>query len=149
MPQAFPHHYRTRAEATPEGPVRVGAEGLASIETLPPPEFDGPGGYWSPETLLLSAVADCFTLTFRRVARASKLEWEDLQVEVHGVLDRVDEATRFTHLTIAPRLRLAAGASETLALTVLKKAKSLCLISNSLNATSELAPQVLAAAAQG
>jgi organic hydroperoxide reductase OsmC/OhrA len=147
MPQAFPHHYRTRAEAKPEGPVRVSAEGLSTIETLPPPEFDGPEGYWSPESLLLSAVADCFTLTFRRAARASHLEWQDLQVEVHGVLDRVDEVTRFTHLTISPRLQLAAGASETLALTVLKKAKSLCLISNSLKAQSELAPQVLAARA--
>ena len=141
--QPYPHHYRTQGEGRPEGTVRLVSAGLPALETISPPEFGGPEGYWSPETLLLGSLTDCYILSFRSVARASRLEWQDLQVEVRGVLDRVDGVTRFTHYTIAPRLQLAPGASESLALTVLKKAKSVCLISNSLNAQGELAPQVL------
>lgn len=134
----LPHHYSVAAAGTEEGTVRVSAHGLPDLQTLPPPEFGGPGGTWSPETLLLGAVADCYVLSFRAVARASRLEWRSLDVDVQGVLDRVEGVTRFTRLTIAPRLQLAPGASATLARTVLRKAKSVCLVSNSLNADSEL-----------
>ncbi|GAB3657992.1 OsmC family protein [Ramlibacter alkalitolerans] len=142
MIEAFPHHYRAHGAGTPEGAVRVEAAGLPAIETLPPPQFGGPEGYWSPESLLLSAVADCYVLSFRSVAHASRLQWIDLQVDVDGVLDRVDGIVRFTHLTLSACLTAAEGSSATLALTVLKKAKSLCLVSNSLIAESVLVPDV-------
>lgn len=141
--QAYPHHYRTEGESRPEGTVRLASAGLPALESTSPPEFGGPEGYWSPETLLLASLTDCYILSFRAVARASKLEWVDLRVEVQGVLDRVDGVTRFTHVTISPRLQLTVDASETLALTVLKKSKSVCLISNSLNAQGELVPQIV------
>ena len=48
---------------------------LPDLETAPPPEFDGPGGLWSPENLLCAAVADCFILTFRAIASFSRLSW--------------------------------------------------------------------------
>jgi organic hydroperoxide reductase OsmC/OhrA len=31
-------------------------------------QLGGPGGQWSPETLLVAAAAECFILTFRAVA---------------------------------------------------------------------------------
>ena len=68
----FPHHYRARVGIAPEGEVSLDSEGLAQIRSLPPPEFGGPGGYWSPETLLLAAVGDCMMLTFRAIAKASR-----------------------------------------------------------------------------
>jgi peroxiredoxin-like protein len=140
--QALPHHYRVQAQGGQQGSVRVLADSLDAIETSPPPEFGGPGGEWSPETLLVAAVADCYVLSFRAVARASRLEWHSLDVDVDGVLDRVDGITRFTHFTLRPRLRLAEGASETLARTVLDKAKRSCLISNSLTAAATLEPVI-------
>ena len=39
-------------------------------------------GRWTPEDLLLCAVASCYTTTFRAVAESSKFEYKDLQVEV-------------------------------------------------------------------
>lgn len=143
----FPHHYRVQAGGTAEGPVRVACEGVPDIATHAPPEFDGPPGYWSPEGLLVASVADCYILSFRAAARASRLAWASLAVDVEGVLERVDGVTRFTRFRIAPRLVLAAEASETLAQAVLQKAKSLCLVTNSLNAACELAPQVQPSAA--
>ena len=43
-----------------------------------PVEFDGPGDRWSPETLLIAAIADCFILTFRAIACATRMDWQGL-----------------------------------------------------------------------
>jgi organic hydroperoxide reductase OsmC/OhrA len=140
----FPHLYHVTADGRAEGVVRVAAEGLPALDTSAPPEFDGPPGLWSPETMLAGAVANCFILSFRAVARASRLDWQALDVSVEGVLDRVDGVTRFKRFEIAARLCLPEGASETLARTVLDKAKKVCLVTNSLNADCVLQAQVLA-----
>ena len=146
LPHPLPHRYAARASGTTAGSVGVVADGLPAIETQPPPEFGGPEGYWSPETLLLASVADCFILSFRAVARASRLAWFDLDVDVRAVLDRVDGATRFTAFTIAPRLGIPPTTQESIALAVLDKAKRACLVTNSLTATCELAPLVYSVA---
>lgn len=129
----FPHHYQVAADATTAGVVRVTADTAPALETTAPPEFDGPQGYWSPETLLVASVADCYVLSFRAVARASKLEWQHLAVDVEGVLDRVEGVTRFVRFTVKPRLQIASTGLETLARSVLDKAKRSCLVTNSLN----------------
>jgi organic hydroperoxide reductase OsmC/OhrA len=141
--EPYPHRYRVRADMTVSGPVQLDAPGLSPIESLPPPEFGGPPGHWSPETLLCAAVADCFVLSFRAVARASRLAWQSLEVDVEGMLERTEDGPRFTRFTVSPRLCLGEGASEVLARTVLEKAKRSCLVSNSLRAESVLAPTVV------
>ena len=145
--QQLPHHYRVLAAADATGPVQVGADGVADLATHAPPEFGGPAGYWSPETLFVAAIADCYVLSFRAVARASKVEWHRLSVAVDAVLDRVDGGLRFTHVTLRPHLVLAAGGSVPLAHAVLQKAKSTCLVTNSLTATCSLDADVAAAEA--
>jgi organic hydroperoxide reductase OsmC/OhrA len=145
----FPHHYQAQAEAAASGPVRVSTQAAPDLQTTAPPEFDGPAGYWSPETLLVASVADCFILSFRAVARASKLEWRSLSVDVEGVLDRVDGVTRFVSFTVVPRLAICAADREHLAGSVLEKAKRTCLVTNSLNAECHLQPQVTVVACEG
>lgn len=142
----YPHHYSVQASGGAEGTVALGSAGLPALESTSPPEFDGPPGYWSPETLLLAAAADCYLLSFRAVARASKLAWTDLKVDVQGVLDRVEGVTRFTELRFVPTLRIPAADQQHLAGNVLEKAKKVCLITNSLNARSELKPTVVVGA---
>lgn len=139
----LPHRYRVRAAGQSEGSVMVEGAGLPPIATEPPPEFGGPEGFWSPETLLLASVADCFILTFRAVARASRLDWLGLDVEVDGVLERVDNVTRFTQLAIEARLDVAAGVAESAAAAALDKAKRGCLITNSLSASCELVKRIV------
>lgn len=138
----FPHRYGVTASGAPQGIVAVAAAGLPAIATQPPPQFGGPEGCWSPESLLVAAVADCFILSFRAVARASRLEWQQLDVDVEGVLDRVEGTTRFTAFVVRPRLRIAAAAGEQAALAALQKAEHLCLVTNSLLAPCELRPEV-------
>lgn len=139
--EKLPHHYRVAAAGGSDGVVTVRADALPELETTPPPQYGGPGGYWSPETLLLAAVADCYLLSFRAVARASQLEWESLSCAVEGTLDRdADGVTRFTDIVLKPRLSLSAEADAERAQAVLAKAKRACLVSNSLNSHMTLEP---------
>ena len=143
----FPHRYHVQAKGGASGSVLVTTPDAPALDTQAPPEFDGPPGYWSPESLLVASVADCYILSFRAVARASKLEWTSLDVEVEGVLDRVEGVTRFIAFTVRPRLEIVSAERETLARTVLDKAKRTCLVTNSLTAACELVPTVHLAAA--
>jgi organic hydroperoxide reductase OsmC/OhrA len=136
--QAMPHQYRVTATAAATGTVEVASPGLPALVTAPPVEFGGPGNLWSPETLLVAAVADCFILTFRAIARASRLDWVALECGAEGVLDRVDGVTRFTGVTVRAHLTVPAGASESLATRLLEKAEHGCLVTNSLLAERHL-----------
>lgn len=142
----FPHLYKVRIGAAPDGALRLASEGLPTLESLPPPEFDGPGGYWSPETLLLASVGDCVTLTFRAIARASRFEWRELSAEVEGTLERVEGNSRFTQIHTRVRLVVAAGTDAARARMLMEKAEKGCLISNSLTAVRHLECEVVEAA---
>ena len=140
--QEFPHRYRVTAAGAVEGDIELTAERLPRLRSASPAEFGGPGDRWSPETLLVGAVADCFILTFRAVARASKLPWTSLQCDVTGTLDRVDRVTQFTHLNVHAHLTVPAGTSADQARRTLEKAERGCLISNSLKGAIHLEPEV-------
>jgi organic hydroperoxide reductase OsmC/OhrA len=140
--QDFPHHYRVRTLARSEGEVALESAGLAALPTAPPSEFGGPGDRWSPETLLVAAVADCFVFSFRAVARASKLEWTSLACDVEGTLDRVERVTQFTAFLVRATLCVPAGVDEARARSLLEKAEKVCLISNSLKAQPRLEAMV-------
>lgn len=140
--QELPHHYAVTAAGGVVGEVELAAERLPRLRSASPTEFDGPGDRWSPETFLVGAVADCFILTFRAVARASKLSWTSLQCDVTGTLDRVDRVTQFTHLDIHPHLTVPAGTDSDQARRALQKAERGCLISNSLKASIHMEPLV-------
>jgi organic hydroperoxide reductase OsmC/OhrA len=140
--QAYPHVYTVMSRAEALGPVDLSCAGLPTLSTAPPPEFDGPGGMWSPETLLVGAMADCFILMFRAVARASKLDWTHLDCRVDGKLERVDGATFFTHFTVHAVLRVPEGSDLERARALLDKADKGCLVSNSLKGQRELKAEV-------
>lgn len=140
----YPHLYTVQASASPTGDVPVSSAGLPSLATAPPAEFDGPGDRWSPETLLVAAVADCFLLSFRGVARANKFEWHALECSVEGKLDRVEGKTHFTHYLVRATLRVPAGSDEAKAKQLLERAEHVCLISNSLVGQRSLESTVIA-----
>ena len=140
--QAFPHHYAVTAAAGLEGDVQIGGDDLPLLVTDSPREFDGPGGRWSPEAMLVAAVADCFVLTFRGIARKSNLAWTTLECDATGTLDRQDGVVRFTHVHLHASLKVPPGVDAGLATRLLEKAEERCLISRSLTATVHLEPRV-------
>jgi organic hydroperoxide reductase OsmC/OhrA len=140
----LPHSYTVAAVGRHDGFVSVTSPTLLEISTAPPPEFGGPGGVWSPETLLCASIADCFVLSFRAIARAARFEWSELACRVEGVLERVAGVTQFTRYTTFAKLEVpftSEGAQE-----LLERAERTCLISNSLRGERILVTEVVVAA---
>jgi len=140
--QDFPHHYHAHAHDTSTGAVNVSCDDFPVISTQPPTQFGGVGGAWSPEDLLMAAVADCFCFSFRAIAGASKFDWNDLKVSAEGELNRVERVTKFTKVVVKATLIAPAGSDEAKAIRLLEKAEKSCLITNSMNCELELQADV-------
>ena len=140
--QAFPHRYLVVAAAGVAGEVALESEWLPTLHSAPPLEFDGPGDRWSPETLLVAAVADCYVLTFRAIAGVAKLSWVSLKCDATGTVNRVDRVTQFTQFHLHARLKVHAGTDTDHARQLLARAKHACLITHSLKAVCDLEAEV-------
>lgn len=134
--QALPHLYRIKAQAKSESYLDVNGENLPPMEVAAPIGFNGPGNIWSPEDLLMSSVASCTILSFKAIARASKLDWVSIECVSEGVLDRVDRKTQFTKITTKAKLTIFNEDDAAKAEKLLHKAEETCLVSNSLTAES-------------
>ena len=140
--QDLPHRYSVAASASSEGAVVLETDGVGELASQAPVEFGGPGGHWSPESLLVAAVVDCFVLSFRAIARASRFEWTSLSCNAVGTLDRIERVMQFTGFEISAELEVPAGADTDKAKRLLDKAEQACLITNSLKAESVLEASV-------
>ena len=136
--QDLPHHYTVQAKGSATGSLIASADNLPDINIAPPAQFGGPGDAWSPEDLLMAAVANCLVLSFKAVARASNLEWQTIECESVGELNRIDKVTRFTSTLSKVTLVIPETESVEKAERLLNKAEQVCLISNSLSCDSHI-----------
>ena len=127
----------------------AGKTGLAKSDSAPnaihfaaPPRFGGLEGRWSPEDLLLCAVAGCFTTTFRALADYSKFEYTDLEVEVEGAARKAESGYEFAGILIRPTLTISNIDERPRAERLLDKAKRLCLVSRALVMPQTFEPRV-------
>lgn len=127
------HKYRVVAWWT------SGQMGIAKSDSAPnaihftaPSQFGGLEGRWTPEDLLMNALASCFTTTFHAIARYSKFEYTDLEVEAEGTVSKTDSGYWFSEIVIRPNLKIASEESRQRAISLLHKAKALCLVSRAL-----------------
>ena len=139
----FPHQYVVQGRAQAEGLVTLSGEKLQSLNSAAPAQFGGPGTEWSPEDLLVAAVADCFILSFRAIAAASKFAFHELKVTVDGTLDRVEREMLFTEFEINARLVVDADVDAARAQRLLEKAEQTCLVTNSLKSKVHLHAEVI------
>jgi len=137
------HVYRVAAWWT------AGRTGLAKSDSAPnaihftaPAEFGGLEGRWTPEELLLAAVAGCYTTTLRTIAGAAKFDFTDLQVEASGTIRKTDPGYTFTEIVIRPNLKIGSAEERDRALALLTKAQSLCLVSRALGTPLRFEPQL-------
>ena len=140
--QKFPHHYHAQAQGQPTGTLATLSGELMTLDIAAPKEFDGPGDKWSPEELLIASVADCLILTFRAIAKASKLEWSELSCEADGTLEMIERKTQFTKININASLKINSQEDQEKAVQLLEKAENSCLITNSLTAKTHLKTNV-------
>jgi peroxiredoxin-like protein len=140
--EPFPHHYEASAATSGEGDIALTADRLPTLVSAAPAEFGGSGDRWSPETLVVAATASCFVLTFRAIAKMSRLPWTSLNCEVSGILDRVDRVIRFTSFAIYASLEVPEGTDREQVKRLLERAEQTCLITNSLKAPCHLETDV-------
>ncbi len=139
----LPHRYEVKITGGPTGYATLSSGGIPDLRVEAPVEFDGPGDAWSPEQLLLGAVEGCFLLTFRAVAKASRVEFTSLAVEAEGIVDRAGDRMRFTEIVLRPRVALPADANTVAVRRALEKAARMCLVSGSLSTPIQLDPEVI------
>jgi peroxiredoxin-like protein len=137
------HKYRVVAWWT------SGQTGIAKSDSAPnaihftaPSQFGGVEGRWTPEDLLMIALASCFTTTFHAIAGHSKFEYTDLAVEAEGTVSKTDTGYGFTEIVIRPNLTIASEENRQQAISLLHKAKALCLVSRALAVPQKLEIQV-------
>ena len=127
-----------------------GRTGLAKCESSPntihfseAAEMGGLEGRWTPEQLLLCALAGSFTTTFHEVARSSKFEYTDLEVEMEGSVHRSrSTGCNFTEILIRPRLTVPCEEQREAGLGLLRRTKQLCMISRAITVPQTLEPTV-------
>jgi peroxiredoxin-like protein len=128
-----------------------GKTGLVKSDSAPnaihfttPPQFGGIEGRWSPEDLLLSAVASCFTSTFHSLAERSSFHFTDLEVEVQGCVNKSESGYMFNEIVVRPRVTLSTDEDRAHAERLMEKAKRLCLVSRALAVEQKFEPRVQA-----
>lgn len=102
------------------------------LELAIPPEFQGPGGGYSPEDLYLLALANCFVATFKVIAERSKIVVETIGVDATLVVDRGEGGAPWM---AAARLRINVSAPahpHDRVQRVLELTSRQCLILNSV-----------------
>ena len=126
-----------------------GQTGIAKSESAPnaihftaPLQFGGLEGRWTPEDLLMTALASCFTTTFHTIAGYSKFEYTDLAVEAEGSISKTDTGYGFSQIVIRPSLTIPNEEQREHGISLLYKAKSLCLVSRALASTQEFEARV-------
>jgi organic hydroperoxide reductase OsmC/OhrA len=113
-----------------------------AIHFTSPPAFGGLEGRWTPEDLMLCALASCYTTTFQAVAESSKLEYTDLQVEVEGSIGKAETGYNFTEVVMHANLMIAQPEEAARAVKLLHKAGGLCLVSRALAVKQTFEPRV-------
>ena len=134
----FPESFEVTASMSPDSAVTTRTNGVKELRVSPPESFGGPGGEQTPESLLVTAVASCYLLTFKAVARASQLAWRDISVAVTGTLDRVERQTLFTRFQIRVELDIVDAKDADKARRAAEKSEQNCFVTNSLKSEVHL-----------
>jgi len=137
------HAYRVAAWWT------SGRTGLAKSDSAPnaihftaPTEFGGLEGRWTPEELLLAAIAGCYTTTLRAIAGTAQFNFTDLQVEASATVRKGESGWSFTQIVVRPNLKISSSDEKERALELLKRAEKLCLVSRAIGTTLKFEPQL-------
>jgi organic hydroperoxide reductase OsmC/OhrA len=141
----YPQTYAVTAGATAgiASPWTTRGPAARSLDAAIPPEFDGPGGGFSPEELYALALTNCYVATFKVIAERSRLDFE--RMEARGTLTvDLDPEGRPWMARLDLHVLLEGPSDPAKAARVLEKTAGACLILNSVRTekrvTYEIAP---------
>jgi organic hydroperoxide reductase OsmC/OhrA len=131
MGEVMSHEYAIVITGGPAVPVRASAAPRPDLEIGPPPEFGGSDVWWSPEQLLLAALASCFDVTFRALAGRAGVPIVDLHSRARGTVGKTQNGLAFTRLHLAVEVTVRPADADQ-ARELLVDAERKCIVRNSL-----------------
>jgi organic hydroperoxide reductase OsmC/OhrA len=141
----YPLVFRANAEVVPGivTPWKARASENAPLTLSIPPEFDGPGGGFSPEDLYALALLNCFGATFKVIAERSRVDYRQLTLSGALIVDR-NEAGAPWMKRFELEAVLEGATDRERADRVLQKTSTSCLILNSVKTEVTFSLQVKA-----
>ena len=104
-----------------------------TIECATPPEFpNGVPNIWSPEHLFVAAINSCYMATFLAIAYNFKVEIADFSCKTIAKLEMADGKYWITQAEMFPVVQLKNVEDTEKVQRILEKAKSGCLVTNSM-----------------
>ncbi len=141
MPHPFPHRYELDCVWTGGDRCDLSAGTRPVIKGGAPPEFDGSDpSLWTPEHLILAALAQCLMATYHALNKRDPIETRSYSSKAESVLEKTREGLVFTSFKIAVTVKVPAARAED-ARKLIELSKKYCITSNAL----KTAPTVEAA----
>lgn len=138
------HQYETTVEWTEHRRGTLAAPQRPIILTGAPPEFGGTNDVWSPEHLCVAAVNSCVMLTLIAIAANSKVALRRYSAAATGTLEKVEgRGPVITRIVVKPRITIGPDVDRAKLERIIKMAEKNCFISNSLNATVTVEPEIV------
>ena len=109
----------------------------------PPPEFGGTDLGWSPEHLLVAAVASCMMATYYAAAERARMPISAYACRAVGVLGATDRHVAFTAIRLSIEVRVLGG-DVARARALVDKARERCFVASSLRCPVDVIAEVVA-----
>jgi organic hydroperoxide reductase OsmC/OhrA len=102
-----------------------------AISLAIPPEFEGPGGTYSPEDLFALSLLNCYLATFKFVAEKSKLIYAEISGKATLYVDKGEEKSPWMQRVLL-HFELIGAENSQRAVAIMEKTKNNCMIINSV-----------------
>lgn len=97
------------------------------------PHFRGDAARFNPEDLLVTSLSSCHMLSYLHLCAVHGIVVTAYEDHATGAMIEDEISARFTEVRLRPRVAVAAGSDEALALSLHEKAGALCFIARSVN----------------
>lgn len=145
MPHPFPHNYDVDLTWKSGNFSELSSGSRPVIPGGPPAQFDGTDETrWSPEHLVLTALAQCLMLTWISLNKRSQIPLKGWESKASSVLEKTKEGLQFTSFKLAVTLKTEAGREDE-AKRLLETAKKYCIVANALKTPATLDATILVA----
>lgn len=136
------HRYAVRTYPLDDGRLALEAPSKPDLEVATPPEYkDGIRGVWSSEELLIGALATCFELTARAVAKRRDVPIHMFRTEATGHVQSKNGLLHFVAIELDVQIETDAGREPDVDL-IARLSEEQCIVVDALDVPIRLTVKV-------